>query len=227
MPYAESDLLPISALQHLLFCERQCALIHVERLWEENRYTAEGQVLHKKAHDGKPETRDGERITRGLPLRSMELGLTGVADVVLWRPPEDFRASVQSLSATIRSAKPGELNAWEITPVEYKRGKPKKSDCDQVQLCAQAMCLEEMMGVSIGQGQLFYGKTRRRQNVKFNCNLRNTTSNAAVRFHKIMASGEIPTAHREKKCDTCSLYDVCLPPPADRQSASLFVRSIS
>jgi len=226
MPYPESDLLPLSALQHLLFCERQCALIHVERLWDENRFTAEGSVLHKKAHEGKPETRSGERITRGLPLRSLQLGLSGVADVVLWRPPEDGPPTGVTLTQAILKASPDELSAWEVTPVEYKRGKPKKNDCDRVQLCAQALCLEEMLGVRIDDGQLFYGTTRRRVDVAIDEPLRQTTRAAAVRFHEIMAAGEVPFALREKKCDTCSLYQVCLPPAPDRPAASAYVGGI-
>ncbi|MEQ8209470.1 MAG: CRISPR-associated protein Cas4 [Lacipirellulaceae bacterium] len=226
MPHPESNLLPLSALQHLRFCERQCALIHVERLWEENRFTAEGNVLHKKAHEGKPETRDGERITRGLPLRSLELGLSGVADVVLWRPPAGTKPRGRTLTQAILQATPEELTQWEITPVEYKRGKPKKNDCDRVQLCVQAMCLEEMLGVRIDDGQLFYGTMRRRVDVPLDTPLREITRQAAARFHAIMASGEVPFAVREKKCYTCSLYEKCLPPPPGRQTASAYVQSI-
>ena len=224
--HLESDLLPISALQHLLFCERQCALIHVERLWDDNRYTAEGTVLHKKAHEGKPETRDGERITRGLPLRSYGLGLSGVADVVLWRAPDGARPRGRTLADAIRNATANELSQWDVTPVEYKRGKPKTNDCDRVQLCAQAMCLEEMLQIEIDRGQLFYGTTRRRHDVEFDATLRQTTHAAASRFHQIMSHGEIPLAMREKKCDTCSLYDLCLPPSPDRPLASDYVRAI-
>lgn len=229
--HIESDLLPISALQHLLFCERQCALIHVERLWEDNLYTAEGNILHKKAHEGKPETRDGERITRGLPLRSFELGLSGVADVVLWRAPADASHSKSglrrlTLAEAIRSATPSELTEWEVTPIEYKRGKPKKNDCDRVQLCAQAMCLEEMMQIKIDRGQLFYGTTRRRIDVDFVASLRETTRRAALRFHQMMANGIVPRAVKEKKCDTCSLYDFCLPPLPDRLAASDYLAGI-
>ena len=135
--FTESDFLPISALQHLLYCERQCALIHVERLWAENRFTAEGNILHKKAHGGKSTTRPESRTIRALPLRSFELGLCGVADIVQQKPGEP------------------------PLPVEYKRGRPKKNDCDRVQLCAQALCLEEMTKQTIPRGELFYGKTRR------------------------------------------------------------------
>lgn len=223
MPYADEDLLPISGLQHLLFCERQTALIHVERLWADNRFTAEGNVLHRKAHDGKPETRDGERIARGLPLRSRELGLSGVADIVLYRPPggSDLK---KSLAVALREASADELAEWVITPVEYKRGQPKKNDADRVQLCAQAWCLEEMHGVSIPSGALFYGKTRRRVETLFDDRLREVTVEAARRFRQIIDQQITPPAVRKKKCETCSLLPECLPSAVERTSASDFLR---
>ncbi|MCB1237254.1 MAG: CRISPR-associated protein Cas4 [Verrucomicrobiae bacterium] len=184
---------PMSALQHLLFCERQCALIHSERLWAENRLTAEGRVLHDKAHDGPDETRDGIRIVRGLHLHSATLGIHGVADVVEFhRPTEPGATSLP-------------------VPVEYKRGRPKRDDCDRVQLCAQALCLEEMLGVEISRGHLFYGRNRRRQTVEFDAGLRDTTLAAIRRLHELLESGETPPAAREPKCDACSLLDLCLP----------------
>lgn len=221
--YPESDLLPISGLQHLLFCERQCALIHLEREWEENRWTAEGRVLHKKAHDGKPETRDGERLTRGLPLRSLELGLFGVADIVLWRPPSTFQTKLRTLRQAIVHSSVEELADWEITPVEYKRGKPKRNDCDRAQLCAQAMCLEEMLGVTVGIGQLYYGAKRRRFDVALDRQLRDLTTKTVARFRAIMESGVTPPAEFGKKCDTCSLRAVCLPTIAPQPSTGNYM----
>ena len=167
MPYSEDDLLPVSALQHLLFCPRQCALIHVERLWQENRLTVEGRLLHRRAHDGPAETRDGMRITRGLPLRSLELGLAGTADVVTFRPPATAEHAKQTLAELFRQAQASGLRDWQVTPIEYKRGRPKTNDCDRVQLCAQAICLEEMLGLGIESGELFYGRKRRRTRVDF------------------------------------------------------------
>lgn len=224
--HPESNLLPLSGLQHLLFCERQCALIHVERLWQENRWTAEGQVLHKKAHDGKPETRDGERITRGLPLRSYRLGLVGVADIVLWKPLTGIKLRGKTLRQAIINAAPEELAEWQVTPVEYKRGRPKKNDCDRVQLCAQAMCLEEMLGVEIVGGQLYYGAKRRRFDVELDDALRTTTAAAAERFHELMSTGVTPPAEYAKKCDTCSLFDLCLPTAPASAGASRYVTSL-
>lgn len=187
MPFSESEFLPISALQHLLYCERQCALIHVERLWAENRFTAEGVALHKKAHAGKPTTRPQGRTLRGVPLHSRALGLFGVADVVAvgkGEPPE---------------------------PVEYKRGRPKKNDCDRVQLCAQALCLEEMTGRHVAQGAIFYGKTRRRVPVAFTPELRRLTCDCAARLHALIRDRRTPPPEPGRKCDRCSLQDLCLP----------------
>ncbi len=180
-------MLPLSALQHLLFCERQCALIHLEQAWAENRFTVEGNLLHEKAHDGPDESRPGVRITRGLPLRSERLQLSGQADIV-----EFHREGT-------------------IIPVEYKRGKPKANDSDRVQLCAQALCLEEMFETSIGEGFLFYGKRQRRTTVAFDHDLRHATEAAAARLHELIASRLTPPAVREKKCESCSLERICLP----------------
>lgn len=188
--FAEDELLPISALQHLLFCERQCALIHIEQLWAENRFTVEGQHLHRKAHAAGTQQRDGVRVARGLALRSYRLGLIGKADVV------EF----------------AEDNS-QITPIEYKRGKPKTNDCDRVQLCAQAMCLEEMLGAPVRIGALFYGKRRRRTEVVFDQSLRELTTSVAERLHKLIAAGQTPLARREPKCDHCSLFSLCMPGP--------------
>jgi len=198
MPYAEIDLLPISALQHLLFCPRQCALIHNEQLWAENYLTAQGQVLHQKAHEPKHETRPGIRIARSLYLSSRTLGLRGIADIV------EFHRD------------------GTILPIEYKRGKPKANDCDRIQLCAQALCLEEMLDRPIPAGALFYGAKRRRTPVEFDSDLRSRTTTAAAELHTLIASGRTPTAIREPKCDACSLLELCLPDALDRKTRDWF-----
>jgi len=191
--FAEDALLPISALQHLLFCERQCALIHIEGLWAENRLTAEGRLMHRKAHEGPDEWKGDVRIARGLALRSLRLGLVGYADIVEFHP----------------SAVGG---AWNRPrPVEYKRGRPKQHRADEVQLCAQALCLEEMLDTQVPDGALFYGQTKRRQQVTFDAELRQTTEEAAARLHALIANGRTPRARREPKCDACSLIEVCMP----------------
>lgn len=186
MPNEESYL-PLSALQHLLFCERQCALIHIEQVWADNEFTSQGNLLHERTHEGPDESRPGVRITRGMPVRSDALGLSGQCDVV------EFHSD------------------GSILPVEYKRGKPKTHRADEVQLCAQAMCLEEMLRCSIPRGMLFYGKRRRRTDVPFDSALRAITRDAAQRLHALIESRITPLAQREKKCESCSLLEVCLP----------------
>ncbi len=197
--YAEDELLPISALQHLVFCPRQCALIHIEQLWSENAFTAEGRGLHEKVHESESESRPGVRIVRGLRLRSLELGLVGQADVVEFH--ED----------TGGAAIPGLDGRYGAFPIEYKRGKPKIDVCDEVQLCAQAMCLEEMLGASIPRGALFYGRPRRRKEVEFAETLRQQTRDTAGQLHELLRSGRTPTAAYSKKCESCSLLERCLP----------------
>ena len=193
--YAESDLLSISALQHLQYCERQCALIHIEQTWTENVLTAEGRVMHERAHDGGNETRGTLRIVRGLRLRSLRLGISGQADVVEFHRQGD--------------------GAWLPFPVEYKRGHPKTNDCDRVQLCAQALCLEEMKGVPIASGALFYGETRRRCDVPFTHELREKTVALCARLHTLIDAGKIPAAeYVNAKCARCSLLETCIPKTA-------------
>jgi CRISPR-associated exonuclease Cas4 len=198
--FAEDDLLPLSALQHLQFCERQCALIHVEQVWADNRLTVEGSHLHRRADSGEAESRGGVRTERGVALRSLRLGLIGKADVV------EFHCTG---------------GVWLPFPVEYKRGKPKHDRSDEVQLCAQALCLEEMLRVEIVGGALFYGTTRRREDVAFDASLRGATEDAAARLHALIASGVTPRAVREPKCDSCSLLNLCLPPAPRRTRRSV------
>lgn len=205
--YNEDDLLPLSGLQHLMFCERQWGLIHIEQQWEENRLTAEGRVIHERAHDAGTESRPGIRTARGLRLRSLRLGLVGQADVV------EFHRSEGGIIL------PGVAEAWRPLPVEYKRGKPKQDACDEVQLCAQALCLEEMFSAEISNGALYYGEPRRRTEVLFGSELRAQTESLAARMHHLYASAKTPPPVYEPKCDKCSLIARCMPrllakPPA-------------
>lgn len=215
--YAENDLLPISALQHLMFCERQCALIHIEQSWSENRFTAEGRIMHERVHEAAADSRGDVRIVRGLRLRSLKLGMIGMADVV------EFHRDADGVNV------PGLKGAWLVMPVEYKRGRPKKNACDEIQLCAQALCLEEMLQCTVSGGALFYGKTRRRKNVAFDEVLREETTRTAQRLHQLIKTGVTPPAVYEKKCDSCSLMSVCMPKTAARgKSAKAFLeRSIN
>lgn len=197
--YSENELLPISALQHLLFCPRQCALIHVEGLWVENYLTAQGRSLHEKTHDAETENRPGVRIVRGLRLCSRRLGLVGQADVV------EFHESQTGIELA------GAKGLWQPYPVEYKRGRAKPDNCDRVQICAQAVCLEEMLQTQTPQGALFYGRPRRREQMEFTGKLRTQTEHAAAELHRLFESRQTPKAEYSKKCKSCSLYTVCMP----------------
>ena len=189
--YAIDDLIFLSALNHYLYCPRRCALIHIEQLWNENLFTAEGRIMHDKVDTANKEVRGNVRIEFGTPLRSLRLGLVGKADVVEFHKLKN--------------------GTWIPFPVEYKHGKPKIDDCDRVQLCAQAMCLEEMLNVEVKHGALFYGKTRRREDVIFDKVLRMETEEVARKVHKLIGSGITPQARYSKKCKQCSLFELCMP----------------
>ena len=187
------DLVALSGLQHLVFCERQAALIHVERIWREDVSTAEGRILHERVDLPGAENRRGVRVVRAVTLRSDRLGVSGRADAVEYHAD----ASVPSGSRPY--------------PVEYKRGRAKHQLADQVQLCAQAMCLEEMHGVAVPEGALFYGKTHRRLVVRFDAELRARTEEAARRLRALVRTGVVPPAEPAPKCRTCSLEPLCMP----------------
>lgn len=220
--FADDDLLPLSALQHLLFCPRQCALIHIEQIWAENRLTVEGQHLHRRSHHG-PDERRGDVFTiRGLLLRSLKLGLVGKADVVEFHPPAAGGLTRIAPARLFEHIQSNGGQGWRIVPVEYKRGRPKADSSDRVQLCAQAVCLEEMLGVQIDHGELFYGVTRRRIQVAIEPSLRELVADAARRLHELVASGVTPPPDRQPKCDNCSLVDFCLPATGHRSGAAAF-----
>lgn len=216
--YNDDQFVPISALQHLVFCERQCALIHVERVWSENALTAEGQLLHKKTNTARDESQLGVRIARSLDLVSRRLGLIGKSDVVEFKPPTDTSPAARpaaSLATTIRQTSPDRFANWSITPIEYKRGKPKTNriwgDCDRVQLCAQALCLEEMLSVRIPSGQIFYGEQRRRIDVAFDEPLRAKTEGLCVKLHQLLNQSQLPPPVNDRRCKRCSLIEHCMP----------------
>lgn len=215
----EDDYLPISALQHYLYCPRQCALIHLEQAWSENLLTAQGRQLHDRAHEGQAESRGPLRVVRGLRLCSRQLGLTGQADVV------EFHRQAPGTPADQLAAVPTLDGMWSVHPVEYKRGQPKELDCDRVQLCAQAMCLEEMLGVSIPQASLFYGQPRRREVVALDQRLRQLTCQTASQVHVLIRSGITPPPAQPSRCRGCSLVSRCMPKRTGRSvAASLYLR---
>ncbi|TAG11503.1 MAG: CRISPR-associated protein Cas4 [Verrucomicrobia bacterium] len=182
------DPIPLSSLQHWLYCPRQCALIHNEQVWAENRFTAEGQLLHKKANEGPDEHRATGSILRALHVSSEKLGISGICDIV-----------VKSMDG-------------RYTPVEYKRGKPKSHRADEVQVCAQALCLEEIFQTEIPNALIFYGTTRRRTEVPLDQTLRDLTLATIAAVHEMKRSGITPLAgYDARKCDACSLIDLCQP----------------
>jgi CRISPR-associated exonuclease Cas4 len=202
--YQEEDLLPLSGVQHLAFCKRQWALIHLEQQWGENVLTAQGRLLHERVHEQTAELRQNLLVVRGLPLHSLELGLTGQADVVEFsRVSSDATPNATQLD--------GRAGWWNVEPVEYKRGKEKRGACDRVQLCAQALCLEEMFRVSITQGALFYGTNRRRVAVRFTSDLRTQTQRLAAEMHRLYAKKQTPAPFFMAGCASCSLKERCLP----------------
>jgi CRISPR-associated exonuclease Cas4 len=182
----EDTLVPLSALQHYLFCTRQCALIHVEQSWAEDGATAEGRLLHERTDSGKPDRRRGVRVLRSLTIRSFSLGVTGKADVV-------------------------EMHGTQPYPVEYKRGRPKTHRADEVQLCAQAICLEEMFSVPVPEGALFYGETRRRMVVMFDTGLRALTEQVAADTRRMISTQKTPPPIYTPVCEKCSMQEICRP----------------
>jgi len=205
--YSEDELLPISALQHLAFCERQWALIHLEQAWQDNVLTVEGKQLHEKAHESDSEYKGNVRILRSLRIRSFELGLVGQADVV------EFEETAPENSI--------------VRIIEYKRGRPKIGHCDEMQICAQAICLEEMLGLTLPEGCFFYGKPRRRHVVVFSAELRKETRRMAVRLHELTERKATPRATYGKHCESCSLKDICLPKSMEQgKRASRYLKSI-
>jgi len=198
----EDDPLPISALQHLAFCERQCALIHVEREWEENRRTAEGRVLHQTVDEGYRAYRRGTKQFAGVHVQSRQLGLTGRLDAL-----EVVKVSNSPDTCSVLGIK----GDWTLHPVEFKRGMPKAHDADRVQLCAQALCLEEMTGRGVCAGSLFYGQSRRRHEVVFDTTLRSRTKQLVSRLREIVEGQLLPPPVWRRHCRACSLVGLCQP----------------
>lgn len=199
----DEKLIPLSAVQHYAFCPRQCALIHNEQVWAENWLTAQGQVLHQRVDRGEPETRKGIRYERGVLVSAESLGITGKLDLVEI-----------------------ELSTGNMKPVEYKRGKPKRDSWDRIQLCAQGLCLEEMKGRPVLSGALWYWQTRHRDDVDFTGQLRGETRNVISEVRDLLASGHTPKAAYEKKCDSCSLYDLCNPKLSGNDRSARYVESL-
>lgn len=212
--YIADELLPLSGIQHFLFCRRQWALIHVERQWQENIFTVEGKLLHKQADN--PffnESRNGIITARAMPVASYSLGLYGVCDVV------EFVQGNEGVQI------PGREGFYQPAPVEYKRGKEKRDPCDEAQLCAQAICLEEMLSTSIQNGFFYYGEIRHRIEIEFTDELRALVDKMSREMHTYFERGYTPKVKPSKACNSCSLKDVCLPGlQQNALSASQYIR---
>lgn len=212
--YKEDDYLMLSGLQHFAYCRRQWALIHIEQQWAENERTIDGHLFHKKAHDASAiEKRGSLIITRGLPVKSSTLGISGICDVVEFQSAED--------GITLFSYE----GRWQPYPVEYKKGEPKTNNADELQLCAQAMCLEEMLLCDIPCGSLFYGKDRRRTRVEFTEELRNQVKEMLQEMHDLWKKGYTPKVKAHKGCNACSLKDICVPKLEKTRSVSTYIEA--
>lgn len=205
MLYSDEDFLQLSGIQHFSFCKRQWALIHIEQIWTENVLTTEGKHLHERVDDPFfDETRGHRRVVRSMPLECKILGFQGIADVV-----EFINDSGLKENEGVKLD--GKEGIWRPFPVEYKRGKPKKDECDEVQLCAQALALEEMMEIHINEGAIFYAQTRHRELIRFTDVLRNRVSSLFEEMHSLFEEGRTPSAVYCKSCNSCSIFELCQP----------------
>lgn len=214
MAYKEEDFLQISGLQHFQFCRRQWALIYLEQLWHENLRTVEGGILHQKAHDASQWEHRGDRVVlRDLRVFSARLGISGACDVV------EFIKSENGIPLS------GQEGTFQPFPVEYKRGSPRDDHANHLQVCAQAMCLEEMLGCDIPQGALYYGEIRRREIVPFTPELRKEVETALADMHRLYQRGHTPKVRPSKSCNACSLKELCLPKLMKKKSVAQYLQS--
>lgn len=210
--YQEDDYLMLSGLQHFAYCRRQWALIHIEQQWAENERTVDGQIFHSVAHDKARIEKRGELlITRGLPVKSAKLGMSGICDVV------EFHKSEEGVSLASYEG------LWQPYPVEYKKGLPKLNEADEMQLCGQAICLEEMLLCRIPGGSLFYGENRRREPVEFTEELRGKVYDMAKEMHVLWDKGYTPRVKPQKGCNACSLKEICVPRLGRVKSVSAYI----
>jgi len=211
---SDEDLLPIAGLRQLAFCERRWALVHMDQEWDENVLTIEGKQLHEFVHEQGTNVRYGVRMARGLRLRSLTLGLYGVADLVEFHPHDG------------EAVLPGFSGRWLPYPVEYKRGRKRYDSADEIQLCAQALCLEEMLNVVVPKGAIYYGQPRRRSEIDLTANLREEVGRLCSRARELYDSRQIPPPRAGKHCSNCSLENICMPNLATKDKSAKYVTSI-
>lgn len=213
MVYNEEDYLQLSGLQHFSFCRRQWALIHIEQQWAENLRTTDGRILHEKAHNGTTWEKRGDLIvTRDMRVHSPTLGISGSCDVL------EFRREKDGISIS------GQDGLWQPYPIEYKRGIPKSTNADRIQLCAQAMCLEEMLCCDIPEGALFYGESRHREVVDLDEQLRGEVRTLTEQMHDLYRRSHTPKVKPTKGCNACSLKELCLPKLAKKHNVMSYLR---
>ncbi|MCI6161018.1 MAG: CRISPR-associated protein Cas4 [Prevotella sp.] len=214
--YSEDDMLMLSGIQHYRFCPRQWALIHIDQQWEDNRLTTEGSILHKHVDDPFYRQKCGDYISlRSVNVASRELGLYGLTDVVELHPTNEVENSILH---------PNYPGRWIPYPVEYKHGKPKSNQIDEVQLTAQAMCLEEVYQISIEEGAFFYAEIKRRVEVSFTQQLRDIVRCCAENMHAIYESRKLPKAVYERHCEKCSMLNICMPSKSGENKASYYLK---
>lgn len=215
--YTEDEMLMLSGIQHFMFCPRQWALIHIEQQWEDNRLTIEGDILHRNVDNPFYRKKNGDVITlRSLHIASKELGLYGITDAV---------ELLHSDSSEDAVTYPKYKGYWKPYPVEYKRGHSKPDERDEVQLAAQTMCLEEMYGIHIPFGALYYDEIKHRESIAISDSLRETTRQCAIKMHEIFRSGRIPSAIKKCHCKNCSLKDICMPEMSNLMQASTYLKN--
>ena len=213
--YNDDDMLMLSGIQHFRFCPRQWALIHIDQQWEDNVLTMEGHIQHKRVDDPFYRQKCGDYISlRSVSIASHQLGLYGVSDVIELHPTEDESNSIKH---------PKYPGLWLPYPVEYKHGRPKRDEIDEVQLAAQAMCIEEQYGINIPLGAFFYAEIRQRLEIEINESLRNTVKECARKMHEVLSSGLIPPVKQGKHCKKCSLMDICLPQLSECTKVSYYL----
>lgn len=212
----KDEYIMISGLQHFSFCRRQWALIHIENQWEENVLTTKGKIMHSHAHDGNFEEMRGDKlIVRGMHVKSDKLSITGICDIV------EFLRDENGITIYGRDGR------WRVNPVEYKRGRSKKNDCDRLQLCGQALCLEEMLCCKIQTGDLFYGEPHRREHVALTEDLRNETIEMLNEMKSLYEKKYTPKVRYKKGCEKCSLKDICLPKAEFKSARSYLTKHFS
>lgn len=214
--YSDDDMLMLSGIQHFRFCPRQWALIHIEQQWDDNRLTVEGEILHKHVDDAAYRQKCGDYITlRSVSIASHELGLYGFSDAIELHPTDDEENCITH---------PKYPGRWLPYLIEYKHGRPKKNEVDEVQLAAQAMCLEEQYGIHVSLGAFFYYEIRHRVEVEITEHLREIVRHCAVEMHRVFQSGRLPTIQYGNYCDRCSLNNFCMPRTANQPAASTYLK---